>query len=97
MAGNRRLLSREGALPESGKIIVGEPFNLNEGRELQLYLFQRVTAISKKIVNEVLPGGWNDIPPPAEQAVLQKVTQPPRKRGNGKKPPGNKGRNRKRR
>lgn len=97
LAGNRRLLSNEGAMPEDGKLIVGEPFNLNEGRELQLYLLQRVTGITKKIVKEVLPGGWNDVPYPAEQAELQKVSQPPRKGRSGKKSLGNKGRSRKRR
>jgi len=94
MAGNRRLLSAEGAKPESGKLIIGEPFNLFEGRELQLYLLQRVTAVSRKIVNEVLPNGMASLPVPPMQPELQKAESAPRKgRGkDGKKPQGNRGR-----
>ena len=96
MAGNRRLLSAEGAMPESGKLIVGEPFNLEQGHDSQLYLLQRVTAVSKKIVNQVLPNGMQSIPVPAQQAELQKADSP-RKGKKDRRSLGSKGRSRKRR
>ncbi len=72
MTGNRRMLSRNGAAPEDGTLIVGTPFNLIEAADKKFYFLQQVSTVTDKVIKEVLANGWDDIPTPSQQAELQK-------------------------
>ena len=81
MVGNRRLLSREGCTPADGELVVGEPFNLSERQDFNLYLLQRVSLIDKKLINQVVPGGFKELPTPKVQPKLQQAASKPQRKG----------------